>query len=328
MSGKYYYLWLIVALFVLYSVNACHSGADKGEQMPETVSYNFNIRPILSDKCFKCHGPDATHREAGLRLDLPDSAFKALRDNPSAHALVPGNPLQSEVFRRISAKDTAEQMPPVSSNLKKLNPYEVSLIEKWIKQGAKYEKHWAFVPPKSYPVPQVKNTAWPKNQIDNFVLQKLEQNDMEPNPEADKERLLKRVSLDLTGLPPSLQMMDNFLADKSPNAYEKMVDQLMASPQYGEKMTLHWLDVARYADSHGYQDDNYRSQWPWRDWVIHAFNENLPYDKFITWQLAGDQMPNATKEQLLATGFNRNHKITEEGGVIDEEYRVSYVTDR
>ncbi|WPU97085.1 PSD1 and planctomycete cytochrome C domain-containing protein [Mucilaginibacter sabulilitoris] len=328
MSGKYYYLWLIVALFVLYSVNACRSGSDNAEQMPETVSYNFNIRPILSDKCFKCHGPDATHREAGLRLDLPDSAFKALKDNPSAHALVPGNPLQSEVFRRVSTKDTAEQMPPASSNLKKLNPYEVSLIEKWIKQGAKYEKHWAFVPPKSYSIPQVKNTAWPKNQIDNFVLQKLEQNDIEPNPEADKERLLKRVALDLTGLPPSLQMMDGFLADKSPNAYEKIVDQLMASPQYGEKMTLHWLDVARYADSHGYQDDNYRSQWPWRDWVIHAFNENLPYDKFITWQLAGDQIPNATKEQLLATGFNRNHKITEEGGVIDEEYRVSYVTDR
>jgi hypothetical protein len=178
------------------------------------------------------------------------------------------------------------------------------------------------------PVPAVKNTAWPKNQIDNFILQKLEQKGIDPNPEADKERLLKRVSLDLTGLPPSLQMMNAFLADKSPDAYQKVVDQLMQSPQYGEKMALHWMDVARYADSHGYQDDNYRSQWPWRDWVIHAFNENLPYDKFITWQLAGDLMPNSTKEQLLATGFNRNHKITEEGGVIDEEYRVSYVTDR
>ena len=311
---------------MLHSCN--HNPASLDEQMPDTVSYNFNIRPILSDKCYKCHGPDAGKRQAGLRLDQPASAFKALKDNPDAHILVPGSPEMSELFRRVSTNDTSEMMPPANSNLKRLTPHEVDLIKKWIKQGAKYEKHWAFIPPKLWPVPKVKDKSWPKNQVDNFILHKQEQYGLSPNPEADKERLLKRVSFDLTGLPPSLETMNRFLADKSPSAYEKVVDELMKSPAYGEKMTLHWLDVARYADSHGYQDDNYRSQWPWRDWVIHAFNENLPYNKFITWQLAGDLLPNSTKEQLLATGFNRNHKITEEGGVINEEYRVSYVTDR
>jgi len=329
MQRKLYLLWILCAGCVLCMLHACnHSGSNIDEQIPDTVSYNFNIRPILSDKCYKCHGPDASKRQANLRLDKPEVAFKALRDNPNAHVLVPGSPEMSELFRRVSASDTSEMMPPANSNLKRLTPHEVELVKKWIKQGAKFEKHWAFVPPKSWPIPEVKDKAWPKNQIDYFILHKQEQYDLAPNPEADKERLLKRVSFDLTGLPPSLEMMDRFLADKSPNAYEKIVDELMKSPAYGEKMTLHWLDVSRYADSHGYQDDNYRTQWPWRDWVIHAFNENLPYNKFITWQLAGDLMPNSTKEQLLATGFNRNHKITEEGGVINEEYRVAYVTDR
>ncbi|HEY2583420.1 MAG TPA: PSD1 and planctomycete cytochrome C domain-containing protein [Mucilaginibacter sp.] len=330
MVRKLYLLWLVCGGCILYVLNACNHSSTTSidDQIPDTVSYNFNIRPILSDKCYKCHGPDASKRQAGLRLDKPEIAFKALKDNPNAHVLVAGSPEMSELFRRISTKDTSEMMPPANSNLKRLTPHEVSLIEKWIKQGAKFEKHWAFVSPKSWPVPEVKDKTWPKNEIDNFILHKQEQYGIAPNPEADKERLLKRVSLDLTGLPPSLEMMDSFLADKSPDAYEKVVDKLMASPAYGEKMTLHWLDVARYADSHGYQDDNYRTQWPWRDWSIHAFNENLPYDKFITWQLAGDLMPNSTKEQLLATGFNRNHKITEEGGVINEEYRVAYVTDR
>jgi len=309
-------------------LHACNSTANIDDQMPDTISYNFNIRPILSDKCYKCHGPDAGKRQAGLRLDVPESAYKALKDNPNAHILVPGSPEMSELFRRISTNDTSDIMPPANSNLKRLSQHEVDLIKKWIKQGAKYEKHWAFVPPKLSPIPEVKDKTWPKNEIDYFILHKQEQYGVKPNPEADKERLLKRVSFDLTGLPPSLEMMDRFLADNSANAYEKMVDELMKSPAYGEKMALHWMDVARYADSHGYQDDNYRTQWPWRDWVIHAYNENLPYNKFITWQLAGDLIPNGTKEQLLATGFNRNHKITEEGGVIDEEYRVAYVTDR
>ncbi len=324
------FCWMLLAVGLITGSSACHNSAGTvaAEEIPDTISYNFNIRPILSDKCFKCHGPDANKRQANLRLDIPESAYNVLKDNPKAHALVPGDPGASEVYRRITTSDSNDVMPSIKSNLKRLTPYEVSLIKKWIKQGAKYEKHWAFVPPKLSPVPDVKDKTWPKNTIDYFILHKQEQKGFAPNPEADKERLLKRISLDLNGLPPDLATMDRFLADKSPNAYEKMVDELMARPQYGEKMALRWMDISRYADSHGYQDDNYRTQWPWRDWVIHAYNENLPYKDFITWQLAGDQMPNHTKEQLLATGFNRNHKITEEGGVIDEEYRVSYVTDR
>ncbi|HVW96376.1 MAG TPA: PSD1 and planctomycete cytochrome C domain-containing protein [Mucilaginibacter sp.] len=329
MRLKLFVFGVFCALCATLAFYGCHNRqANAGEEIPDVVSYDFDIRPILSDKCYKCHGPDAGKRQADLRLDMQASAYKALKDNPDAHVLVPGSPEMSELFRRISTNDTSEMMPPANSNLKRLTPHEVELIKKWIQQGARYEKHWAFVPPKSLPVPEVDDKDWPKNPIDNFILQKLEVNGVKPNPEADKERLLKRVCFDLTGLPPDIGMQDRFLADKGPDAYEKMVDELLKSPAYGEKMALHWMDVSRYADSHGYQDDNYRSQWPWRDWVIHAFNENLPYDKFVTWQLAGDLMPDHTKEQLLATGFNRNHKITEEGGVIDEEYRVAYVTDR
>jgi len=325
---------ICVAIFVvgaIISLNACHNTSESSvaaEEIPDVVSYNFNIRPILSDKCFKCHGPDANKRQANLRLDMPESAYAALKDEPDKHALVPGDPGASELYRRITTSDSSEMMPSLKSNLKPLSSYEVKLIKKWIKQGAKYEKHWAFVPPKLPQIPEVEDKSWPKNTIDYFVLHKQEQKGFKPNPEADKERLLKRLSLDLNGLPPDVALMDRFLADKGPDAYERMVDELMARPQYGEKMALRWMDIARYADSHGYQDDNYRTQWPWRDWVMHAYNENLSYKDFITWQLAGDLIPNHTQEQLLATGFNRNHKITEEGGVIDEEYRVNYVTDR
>jgi len=325
---------ICVAIFfigAIVSLNACHNTSESAvaaEEIPDVVSYNFNIRPILSDKCFKCHGPDANKRQANLRLDIQENAYAVLKDEPDKHALVPGDPDASELYRRITTSDSSEIMPSVKSNLKPLSAYEVKLIKKWIKQGAKYEKHWAFVPPKLPQIPKVGDKSWPKNPIDYFVLHRQEQKGFEPNPEADKERLLKRLCFDLNGLPPDVALMDRFLADKNPNAYERMVDELMARPQYGEKMALRWMDIARYADSHGYQDDNYRTQWPWRDWVIHAYNENLPYKDFITWQLAGDLIPNHTKEQLLATGFNRNHKITEEGGVIDEEYRVNYVTDR
>ena len=314
----------------IYFIQSCKNNSStqvSEERLPDKVSYNFDVRPILSDKCYACHGPDANKREADLRLDIAENAYKALKNNPAAHALVAGKPEESEVFLRISTPDTSLLMPPPSSNLK-LNEREISIIKKWIKQGAGYEKHWAFTPPKTPALPEVKNKAWVKNEVDYFILSKQENKGVSPNPEADKERLLKRASLDLNGLPPSLEMMDSFLADSSPDAYEKVVDQLLASPAYGERMALHWLDIARYADSHGYQDDGYRTQWPWRDWVIHAFNKNMHYNDFVTWQIAGDQLPNSTKEQLLATGFNRNHKITEEGGVVDEEYRVSYVTDR
>ncbi len=293
----------------------------------DSVDFNLHIRPILSDRCFKCHGPDAGQRKANLRLDLRESALAALKDNPKAHVIVPGNSSESEVFRRISSKDTAELMPPVRSNLK-LSETEIELIKKWIDQGAKYKKHWAFISPTAQVIPEVEDEAWPKNEIDKFVLAKMEEAGLQPNDEADKERLLKRVSLDITGLPPSVEMQERFRNDASETAYEKIVDELLAQPQYGEKMATYWMDLARYADSHGYQDDGLRTMWPWRDWVIHAFNENYPYDQFVTWQLAGDLLPNPTKEQLLATGFNRNHKITQEGGVIQEEYRIEYVTDR
>ncbi|GAA4432504.1 hypothetical protein GCM10023091_04700 [Ravibacter arvi] len=324
MIGQRLY-WGVLAGVFLLSCQREKTENQSAEGTEGLVSYNFEIRPILSDKCFACHGPDAGKREAGLRLDDPKVAFKVLDENPGAYALIPGKPAMSEVYKRITASDTTQLMPPPASHLK-LSAEEIALIEKWIRQGAKYEEHWAFTVPKKTKVPEVGQTEWPRNEIDHFVLRKMENQGFEPNEQADKERLLKRLSFDLTGLPPSLALMNQF--DGSDQSYEKIVDQLLQSPAYGEKMAVHWLDIARYADSYGYQDDGYRTQWPWRDWVIHGFNQNLPYDKFVTWQLAGDLLPEPTKEQLLATGFNRNHKITEEGGVIPEEYRVSYVSDR
>lgn len=297
------------------------------ERFPDKVSYNFHIRPILSDNCFACHGPDANKREAGLRLDLAEEAFQALAENPNAFALVPGKPHQSEVFKRVSSSDKRELMPPPDSNLK-LSDREIDLVKAWINEGAKYEKHWAFEVPLYPDLPEVEQKDWPQNEIDYFILKRQEDLGLEPNVLADKEKLLKRISFDLTGLPPGIELMDKFSSDNSPNAYEKVVDSLLAQPSFGERMAVYWMDVSRYADSYGYQLDNFRTQWPWRDWVIHAFNKNLPYDNFVTWQLAGDLLDNPSKEQLLATGFNRNHKITEEGAIDEEEYRITYVTDR
>lgn len=331
-------LLVAIVVAVSYITTACflNRGNASAAAIPDEVDYNYHIRPILSDRCFKCHGPDANKREADLRLDTEAAAYAALKDNPKLHAIVPGKPDQSAVWLRIVTKDTAEIMPPLESNLK-LTEHEIALIEKWIKQGAKYKPHWAFIAPTSPKLPNVSEDSWPKNEIDYFTLAKMEENGLQPNEEADKERLLKRAALDITGLPPSLDLQERFLKDKSENAYEKAVDELLKSTHYGEKMAIPWLDAARYADSHGYQDDGLRTMWPWRDWVIHAFNQNYGYDKFLTWQLAGDLLlrqqgkryddPTA-KEIMLATGFNRNHKITQEGGVIDEEYRIEYVTDR
>jgi hypothetical protein len=325
-SSSFVILVLITTLFI----QACNRRATSEtaeEELPERVSYNFDIRPVLSDKCLTCHGPDANKRQAGLRLDDPESVFAALKEHPGAHAIVAGNPSSSEVYLRISTTDTALLMPPLSSRLK-LTDREIKLIKKWISQGAVYEKHWAFTVPVKPKVPVVRKKEWPKNPIDYFVLAKQEEKGLSPNGEADPERLLKRLSLDITGLVPGLDLMDSFMADKRADAYERMVDVLLQSPAYGERMALPWLDVARYSDSYGYQMDNFRTQWPWRDWVIHAMNKNMSYKDFVTWQLAGDLIPDATKEQLLATAFNRNHKITEEGAVDEEEYRVNYVTDR
>ncbi len=326
--ARYWYLIAFAALCVLATVYFFGDRpADQTVQrIPDVVDFNFHIRPILSDRCFKCHGPDAATRKANLRLDTEDGLYQALKNNPEAHVIVRGKPRQSDLFVRLTSQDTSQVMPPPYSNLH-LTDFEIEVIGKWIEQGAKYQKHWAFITPEPVAPPDI-DDDWIKNDIDRFILAKLEEVNLKPNKETDKERLLKRVSFDIVGLPPSIELQERFLRDDSPEAYEKIVDELLSSEHYGEKMAVHWLDVARYADSHGYQDDGLRTMWPWRDWVIHAFNQNYSYDKFLTWQLAGDLLPDASKESLLATGFNRNHKITQEGGVIDEEYRVEYVTDR
>lgn len=326
--ARYWYLLPLVILCLLaaFYFSKKETSVATAQRIPDVVDFNFHIRPILSDRCFKCHGPDANQRKADLRLDTEEGLYQALKENPDAHVIVNGKSGESDLYLRLIAEDTSVVMPPPYSNLT-VTEHEKKLIRKWIDQGAKYQKHWAFLTPESKNPPEL-DEDWGSNEIDAFILAKLDENNLEPNERADKERLLKRLSFDLNGLPPSIELQERFINDNSPGAYEKVVDELLASPHYGEKMAVSWLDVARYADSHGYQDDGLRTMWPWRDWVIHAFNQNYPYEKFLTWQLAGDLLPNPTKEMLLATGFNRNHKITQEGGVIDEEYRVEYVTDR
>ena len=319
-----------VSALVVVGLATYFATSEKQEQeggVPDVVDFNYHVRPILSDKCFKCHGPDANKREANLRLDSEQGAYAALKEDVTKHVIVPGDPLNSALYLRLISSDTSEVMPPPNANLS-LSKTEIAILKKWIEQGAKYKKHWSFIPPTSPTVPTVDADTKPLNPIDNFVFAKLKEKGLQPSEQADKEALLKRVSMDITGLPPTVEQQEKFLNDNSTNAYEKIVDELLASKHYGEKMAIQWLDLARYADSHGYQDDSYRTMWPWRDWVIHAFNQNYPFSKFITWQLAGDLLPNPTREQLLATGFNRNHKITQEGGVIEEEYRIEYVTDR
>jgi hypothetical protein len=305
--------------------NPAASGVSaKGDGFPDKISFNFHIRPILSDKCFACHGPDAGQRQAGLRLDIRESAFAELPENPGNYAIVPGDADASQIVMRVHSESPELLMPPPESNLS-LSPKEKLLIEKWIEQGAEYTPHWAFIPPLKAHLPVVQNRDWPTNEIDHFILHRLEGERIAPAPEAHREQLIRRLCLDLTGLPPTPEAYDRF--SQAPG-YESIVDTLLSSPEYAEHMAADWLDLARYADSHGYQDDSYRSMWPWRDWVIAAFRRNMPYDQFLTWQLAGDLLPDATVEQILATGFNRNHPITQEGGVIQEEYRTAYVSDR
>ncbi len=290
----------------------------------EKVDFNRQIRPILSNKCFRCHGPDGSHRKADLRLDDFATAT-AKRDGPSA--IVPGKPEASEVFRRISTLDADERMPPDDSGLK-LTAAEIGLVRRWIAEGAVYQPHWAFISPQTPRLPKIEQTAWPKNPIDCFVLARLEAAGLNPATDAARETLLRRVTLDLTGLPPTTGEVDSFLADRDANAYEKVVDRLLASPRYGEHMAVEWLDAARYGDTNGYFTDAERKLWRWREWVINALNANMPFDRFTIEQLAGDLLPSATQEQLIATGFNRNHMMNNESGIIDEEYRVEYVADR
>ena len=300
---------------------------DSASNVPEIVDFNFHVKPVLSDRCFKCHGPDPNTRDAGLRLDIPEGAFAPLQDDSTRFSIIPGNPEESEVYLRITHPDPEERMPHPDSKLF-LSESEKELIKRWIEQGAAWKEHWSFIPPVKNELPDVQRADWPHNEVDYFVLARLEAEGITPAREESKEKWLRRVHFDLTGLPPTFQDREAFLADESPEAYERVVDQLLASPAYGERMAAVWLDAARYADSHGYQDDRPRTMWPWRDWVINAYNDNLPYDQFITWQLAGDLLPDATYEQKLATAFNRNHAITQEGGVINEEYVTEYVADR
>ena len=296
-------------------------------ELPETVDFNYHIRPLLSDRCFKCHGPDENTREADFRLDVEEAAFGKLKESPRSRAIVSGSLRRSEVAHRIVSDDPEYAMPPPESNLS-LSDYEVALIRKWIDQGAEWKPHWAFVKPAKLEPSAVKNETWVRNPIDQFVMAQLEREGVAPSPEAERELLLRRVYFDLTGLPPSIEAMDAFLADSSPDAFEQVVDQLLETPAYAERMAMDWMDVARYADSHGYHADGYRMMWPWRDWVIEAFDQNMPYDQFIKLQLAGDLLPDATPDQILATAFNRNHQMTAEGGIVDEEYRLEYVADR
>jgi hypothetical protein len=292
--------------------------------VPSTVEFNRDIRPILSDNCFNCHGPDKSNRKSKLRLDVEADAFA---DRGGYHALVAGKPDQSELVQRITAKNVKERMPPIASG-HKLTPGQIELIRAWIMQGAKWQKHWSLLPPRRPDLPAVKNQTWPRNGIDYFVLARLEAAGLKPSAEADRITLLRRVTLDLTGLPPTPAQVDAFLADTSPDAYGKVVDRLLQSPRYGERMALPWLNAARYADTNGYQTDGERNMWRWRDWVIEAFNQNMPFDQFTIQQLAGDLLPKPTLEQRIATGFNRNHRGNSEGGVIPEEYAVEYVVDR
>ena len=289
------------------------------------IDFNFQIRPLLSDRCYRCHGPDAGARKAKMRLDTLEGSRKELDDG--WQVIKPGDISKSELIRRIYATNEDDVMPLPSSNLT-LSPAEKDLLKRWIAEGAEYKAHWAFLPVDKVTPPAPADSKWARNPIDSFVLSRLEKENLPPAPEAPRETLLRRLSLDLTGLPPSLAELDSFLADQSPGAYERAVEKFLSSPAYGERMALDWLDLARFADTYGYQSDVDRDMSPWRDWVIQAFNDNLPYDQFLTWQLAGDLLPDATREQKLATAFNRLHRQTNEGGSIDEEFRAEYCADR
>jgi hypothetical protein len=309
---------------LLLSLTAPALRAGEARPGPAQVEFNRDIRPILSDTCYTCHGPARSTRKARLRLDTQEGLFSDLGES---RVVVPGKLNESELWRRVSAADPKKRMPPPTSG-RKLTARQVELLKRWIEQGAKWQNHWAFLPPQRPAFPAVKDAAWPRNPIDHFILARLEKEGLRPAPEAPREALLRRVTFDLTGLPPTLREIDAFLADKSPDAYEKVVDRLLASPRYGERMVLEWLDAARYSDSNGYQTDGTRPMWPWRDWAINALNANMPFDRFTVEQLAGDMLPGATLSQKIATGFNRNHMLNGEGGRIAEESRVEYVVDR
>ncbi|MBI3880884.1 MAG: PSD1 domain-containing protein [Verrucomicrobia bacterium] len=311
---------LAVAFAALTLLFAFHTRA--AAPKPE-INFSRDILPVLSDNCFHCHGPDEKAREAKLRLDKQEDALRT--KDP---IIIPGKSAKSELVRRITTKDADDVMPPPKSN-RKLTPAQIELLKRWVEEGAKWGKHWAYEVPQRPAVPPIRHSSFViRNPIDNFIFARLEREGLKPSPEAPKETLIRRITLDLTGLPPTPEEVDAFLADKSPDAYERIVDRLLKSPRYGERMAWDWLDAARYADSNGFQGDPERTMWPWRDWVVNAFNVNQPYDQFTIEQLAADLLPNATREQKLASGFNRNNMHNGEGGRIPEETRVENVFDR
>ena len=291
-----------------------------GQAAVPPISFNRDIRPILSNNCFACHGPDATKRETEFHFDTKEGAFA------EDGIIVPGSAAGSMLVKRITNPDPKKHMPPPDSG-HALTPRQIELLRRWIDEGAKWDTHWAYMAPVRPDLPSVEKADWVRNPIDRFILARLEREGLKPSPEADKSTLLRRVTYDLTGLPPTPAELDAFLADRSPDAYERRVDALLQSPHYGERMAVPWLDASRYADTHGYHIDSQRGMWPWRDWVISAFNRNLPYDQFTIEQLAGDLLPDATRDQRVASGFNRNHMINFEGGAIADEYQVEYVID-
>jgi mono/diheme cytochrome c family protein len=288
---------------------------------PPAVSFNREILPILANNCFACHGPDEKKRETKFHFDTQEGMFL------KKGVIEPGNASESLMVEKITEPNPKDRMPPPESG-HALTEKQIGLLRRWIDEGAKWDTHWAYVPPKRPDLPAVNLTDWIRNPIDQFVLARLEREGLKPSAEADKETLLRRLSYDLTGLPPAPAELDAFLADSTPDAYEKQVDRLLRSPHYGERMAMPWLDAARYADTHGYHIDSLRGMWAWRDWVIGAFNQNMPFDEFAIEQLAGDLLPNPTREQKIASGFNRNHMINFEGGAIADEYQVEYVVDR
>src|ERR1700722_16011886 len=292
----------------------------------QEVEFNRDIRPILSDKCFTCHGPDAGNRKTKLRFDMESGAKIEL--SGGRVSIVPEDPSGSEVYRRISTDNQAIRMPPAYAGKEKLTGHETDLIRDWIEQGARWQAHWSFIPPRRPSVPIPPEAAWVRNPIDSFIAARLAREGLQPAPEADKTTLLRRVTRDLTGLPPPPEEVPAFLNDASPTAYEKVVVRLLASPRYGERMAFRWMEVARYADTNGYQADAAREMWRWRDWVIDAFNRNMRFDQFTIEQIAGDLLPHPTLDQRIATAFQRNHRSNAESGIVPEEYRVEYVADR
>ena len=318
---------LLVASFVgLFYASLAAPGAPVAAVGVEPkINYDRDVMPIVSSHCYKCHGPDASKAAAGLRLDFFAGATKKLEDGA---AIVPGHPESSILLARVSAKDPAMRMPPPTSGLVALTADQVAVVRAWIAEGAHYAKHWSFVPPATAPIPNVSRPDWCRNDVDRFVLAKLDAAHLKPEPEADRDTLAMRVAETLTGLAPSQAELEQFRNDRKPGAYERYVDRLLAEPSYGEQEARYWLDAVRYADTHGLQLDNERSVYPYRDWVVSAFNEDLPFDKFVLWQLAGDLLPHPTTEQLVATGYVRMNLTSNEGGAIPEEFLARNTFDR